>query len=242
MSKGLTKNAYAYFEIYNPGEADKVTIDYKITGLVSKSKHTGSYEKVLKGIRTTEFVALPIDSLPHDGYKLEFMVKAGKKKTKTEETFYIRWSGLPASAKDLDTAIDQLKYIATRKEWKKLRKSKGDTRLEEYNTFWKRHDPTPGTDINEAMIAHYNRIEYANRHFSVMQRDGWKTDMGMLYVLLGAPDDIFRESYPVDSKPYQIWRYYRINREFMFYDYTGFGDYRFASPFSIYEIQRYLRN
>ena len=148
---------------------------------------------------------------------------------------------MPTNARDLDAAIEQVRYVATREEWKRLKKAKGEDRIKEFKLFWKRHDPTPGTEANEAMEAHYSRVAYANQNFSVMQREGWRTDMGMVFIILGAPDDIERNAYPRYSKPYQIWRYYRYNRELLFYDQTGFGDYRLYTPFSIYEFQRYLR-
>ena len=182
-----------------------------------------------------------VDSLEHDSYNVKIKVIAGKEEDKTEKTFYVRWEGLPSNAQDLETAIEQVKYIATRGEWKRLDKASDDNKIKEFKEFWLRHDPTPGTELNEAMEAHYGRIEYANQYFSVMQREGWKTDMGMVFIILGSPDDIERNAYPRYSKPYEIWRYYRYNRELLFYDHTGFGEYRLSTPFSIYEFQRYLQ-
>ncbi|NIA28413.1 MAG: GWxTD domain-containing protein [Actinobacteria bacterium] len=239
--KGLRGNIAASFEIYNPIEADEVRIRYEIFGINTKDKYKKSFTKQLSGKITNEFIPLTIDSLAHDTYKLTVNVNAGKKKANVKKYFYIRWSGLPTNARDLNAAIEQVRYIATRKEWKILKKAKGEDRIKEFKLFWKRHDPTPGTEANEAMEAHYGRVAYANQNFSVMQREGWRTDMGMVFIILGAPDDIERNPYPSYSKPYQIWRYYRYNRELIFYDQTGFGDYRLYTPFSIYEFQRYLR-
>ena len=139
---------------------------------------------------------------------------------------------------DLNDAIEQLKYIASRKEYKKLKKSDNSKKFEVFKQFWKRRDPTPGTEVNEAMDEHYARVEYANQNFSVMQRKGWRTDMGMVYIILGPPDDIERNHYPIDSRPWERWYYYRINRSFLYFDYSGFGEYRLYTPFSIYEFQR----
>ncbi len=240
--KGLYDKSFAYVEIYNPGQDAECEIKYEIFGEQSKTKIENKKVKKIFAGKNHDYMPIPVDSLSHDTYRLRVFVKGEKESDRVEKRFYIRWIGLPSNAKDLDTAIEQLKYVASRKEWKKLKKLEGDERLEAFNDFWKSHDPTPGTAVNEAMEAHYARIEYANRHFSVMQREGWQTDMGMLFILLGAPDDIQRNAYPINQKPYEIWHYYRINRQFVFYDDTGFGDYRFASPYSIYEIQRYIRD
>jgi GWxTD domain-containing protein len=237
--KGLMDKSQAYFEIYNFGQLKNCAVTCEIFGEKSKKKITRTYTKMLEQFRTPDFFPIQVDSLAHDAYRLIVSISNDEAKAKVEKKFYIRWKGLPSNAKDLDDAIDQVRYIATRDEWKKLKNAKAEKRLQEFQAFWKRHDPTPNSEYNEAMEAHYARVEYANEHFSVMQREGWRTDMGLLYILLGAPDDVQRNAYPLDSKPYEVWYYYRINREFLFYDSSGFGDYRFATPYSIYEIQRY---
>ncbi|HNS74494.1 MAG TPA: GWxTD domain-containing protein, partial [bacterium] len=161
---------------------------------------------------------------------------------KLEKPLYIRWSALPSTASDLKTAIEQLRLVASKDEWKRLKKAKGDALLTEFKAFWKRHDPSPGTDANETMDAFYSRVEFANQRFSVMQMPGWRTDMGVIFIILGSPDNVERDVYPRDMKPYEIWTYYEFNRDFLFLDYTGFGDYRLQTPMSIYEFQRLLHN
>jgi len=241
-TKGLRSPTFAYFEIYHQDQAGEAEVKVDIQGERTKTRLKKEYDITLSGTTTSQAIAVPVDSLNHDKYKIKIEVKADRKKSKVERHFYVHWDGLPRTAEDLETAIEQTKYIASRDEWKKLSKSPDEKKLAVFETFWKRRDPTPGTEVNEALESYYNRIEYANTNFSVMQRDGWRTDMGMVYILLGAPDDIYRNAYPIDQYPYQRWHYYRINRSFLFYDYTGFGDYRLSSPYSIYELQRYLRN
>lgn len=79
------------------------------------------------------------------------------------------------------------------------------------------------------MLEYYRRIDHANRNFEAYRREGWQTDMGMVYVSLGPPDYIDRHPFAVDSKPYEVWDYYNLNRQFVFIDYTGFGDYRLVN-------------
>ena len=240
--KGLKGNVYAIFEICDPRQSGEATIKYEIRGERTKEKIRKTYTQALTGALTQATIKLPIDSLSHDTYRFKITVNTPKDKKTIEKQFYVRWSELPVTTQDLNTAIEQVRYIATREEWKRLKKAPEDKKLEEFKAFWKRHDPTPGTEENEAMEAHYARVEYANRNFSVMQREGWRTDMGMIYILLGAPDDVTREAFPRYSNSYEIWHYYRFNRSFEFYDQTGFGDFRLVTPFSLYEYQRLLRN
>ena len=132
---------------------------------------------------------------------------------------------------DLDRAMKQMKYILTNEERKQL---KGKSRKEKKKLFydlWKDRDPTPKTEYNELMEEYYGRVWYANENFDAWA-PGWETDMGMIYILFGPPDEIQRSN-PTASNPamYQVWHYYRLSKQFVFKDQNGFGDYRLDSPF-----------
>ena len=96
--------------------------------------------------------------------------------------------------------------------------------LEKVPGILKSKDPTPLSKRNESMIEYYRRLTFANAHFSNTYSEGWKTDMGMVYILFGMPTNIERHPYEMDTKPYEIWQYDNINRQFVFVDYSGFGD------------------
>ncbi len=54
--------------------------------------------------------------------------------------------------------------------------------------FWEKRDPYPATPENEFRDEHYSRIEYANQYLGRDTfRDGWRTDRGRYYILLGEP-------------------------------------------------------
>lgn len=137
-----------------------------------------------------------------------------------------RWSGVPENVSNLDLAIRQLVYIATPEEFDYIRKAPDRTeKIKRFSEFWKRKDPNPNDEENQAFDEYYNRVAYANDHFSHYM-EGWKTDMGMVYIVLGKPDDVEHHPFDPDSKPYEIWDYYNLNISFSFLDETGFGDYR----------------
>ena len=79
------------------------------------------------------------------------------------------------------------------------------------------------------MEEYYSRVEYANKNFSHYQA-GWKTDMGMVFILFGSPNNVERHPFDIDSKPYEIWSYYDYNRSVIFVDESGFGDYQLLTP------------
>ncbi|MCR4438646.1 MAG: GWxTD domain-containing protein [bacterium] len=234
---GISRTLYACFEIYTRRPRQTVTLSYRVVNARNKVVLARSYKRSLAAWRTLDYFPLCPDSLGYGRYTLRLEVKGDGVDDQVEKMFNVRWSGLPATVSDLDLAIEQVRYVAEKKEYDALRKAPEEKKLSEFMRFWKRRDPTPGTEENEAMDEHYRRVEYANERFTVF-REGWKTDMGMVYIILGPPNDIERHPYPAGDKPYEIWYYYRINRQFVFYDPTGFGEYRLLNPYSLYDLNR----
>ncbi len=148
----------------------------------------------------------------------------------TGKNFRATIDGFPKTIVDLDEAIKQMKYFVNESKIDSLLDiSDYDQRLKEFIAFWKEKDPSPQTLENELLNEYYRRIDYANKNFKGFY-EGWRTDMGMVYVTLGPPNQVNREPVSIDSKPYEIWDYYDINRRFLFVDHTGFGDYRLENP------------
>ncbi len=145
--------------------------------------------------------------------------------------FNSRIPGIPYSINDFDEAIEQMIYIASSSEINSIKKNKTlEEKLQKFFDYWKKKDTNPNTTENEIMIEYYRRVDYANENFSHYVK-GWKTDMGMVYIILGPPNNVDRHPFDYDNKPYEIWEYYDLNRSFVFMDYTGFGDYRLITPF-----------
>jgi GWxTD domain-containing protein len=129
-------------------------------------------------------------------------------------------------------SLDVLRYIATREESDqidKLETQGEDARKAFWDEFWKRRDPSPETPENEALSDFYQRVQYANQHFST-GTPGWKTDMGRIYILFGRPDEVVRNPFNFDRPPEEIWYYYRDHRTFVFVDRDGFGRYELLTP------------
>ena len=138
--------------------------------------------------------------------------------------------GIPASITDIDEAIDQLRYISSDNEHKTFKKAKKNERKKLLREFWIKRDPTPNTEKNELMAEYYNRIKYSNEHFSTFL-PGWRSDMGMIYIIFGKPDDIERIYGSSSRYSGQKWYYYNVNRSFVFIDESGFGDFRLLTPY-----------
>lgn len=150
----------------------------------------------------------------------------------------VQWGGTSALIPNLKDAIDQMKYLAytgyfSTRELKRVQKATGDEQQEFFSEIWKKIDPTPGTETNELMNEYYYRVHISNQRFSG-QREGWRSDRGMVYIIYGEPDAIEEYSMEINSKPYIIWLYHSVNRRFVFIDNTGFGDYQLSQPLSEY--------
>ncbi|HDH57277.1 MAG TPA: GWxTD domain-containing protein [Bacteroidetes bacterium] len=173
---------------------------------------------------------LPTDSLTSHAYHLLLVAQQGETTLSRGYAVKILTHDLPDYIQDINLAIRQLRYIATDEEYNKLMDAPSSKKEQLFREFWKKKDPSPATPANEKMEEYYRRIKYANEQFSG-HHGGWLSDMGRVYVTFGAPTDIERHPFDIDSKPYEIWYYYDINRKFIFVDEEGFGDYRLVSSF-----------
>ena len=137
-------------------------------------------------------------------------------------------------------------YVITDEERKAFKKLQTDDERERFiEEFWRRRDPDPDTDEYEFKEEYYERVAYANEHFS-SGIPGWKTDRGRIWIMYGKPDE--RETHPMggayerpsyegggstSTYPFEIWFYRYIagvgsGVEIEFVDPTGSGEYRIA--------------
>ena len=140
-------------------------------------------------------------------------------------------SGMSAYVPNLEIALKQMKYVLTNNERNLLKKEEKKGKEALFLKLWKDRDPTPKTDKNELMDEYYRRVRYADENFDGWKK-GWESDRGMIYILFGPPDEIQRSNISVSNNTsLQIWKYYDINKQFVFRDENGFGDYRLDNPF-----------
>lgn len=226
-----------FYEVYNPFDLGNVTIDYTILTKGKVLSEERSTQSVRQG-RNTFLASIPSSGLGIGTYTLKVELRHPGDTTKSallatiERPFIVEWltAGSPVSIADLDEAIEQLRYFAKSEELDYIRDAEDEEeRRRRFEEFWERHNPISGSRSNPALIEYYNRVAYANQHYG-HYIDGWKTDRGMVYILYGPPDYVERHPLDVESKPYEVWEYYDINRRYVFVDESGFGDYRLMYP------------
>ena len=162
--------------------------------------------------------------------KVDIILTQGKDKKSAFVILSVTRSGISSTINDIAQAVENMRYILEDDEWKKLSKSKDTEKEALFLEYWESRDPTPETSENEVMDEYFSRVNYSNGNFK-SYLPGWKTDMGMIYILFGPPDDLEIYNDPLSRLYSQRWHYYRINKYFDFIDENGFGDYRLRTPF-----------
>ncbi|CAN5546012.1 hypothetical protein BH10BAC5_BH10BAC5_08780 [soil metagenome] len=232
---GNLKEFFTFYELYNKKpEAVNESITYSFYDQKNTEilKQTNSY--LLQPGSNKIIERFPADNFVIGDYRLDVKNSAGI--IVSTKRLYNRWLGFPFNIKDLDLAISQMIYIARSEELNKIKASKTEQEKEKrFIDFWKSKDPSPNTPKNELMIEYYTRIKLANEKYG-SYKEGWRSDMGMVYIIFGTPSSIDRHPFDSNAKPYEVWEYYDLNRQFVFVDDSGFGDFRLLTP--IYETFR----
>lgn len=150
-----------------------------------------------------KLIRLPSQTLGLGSYEVDIYLRDEKNQSlarATSFTFRIVKSESWISDNYLQE-IRYLRYLASEKEIKALMGVPEEQRQAALDGFWQKIDPVPATAINELKVQYFERIDYANSHFSTDQREGWETNMGEVYILLGPPTEIY------GSRMNQIWVY-----------------------------------
>lgn len=222
-----------YFEVYVKDSIDtKSKFEYTVLNSEKNIIHKEVEERYLK--TGSNKILFTLQEFPFDlgVYSLVASIvdSNGTSIVSTAKSFYSHWKGLPSLVNNIEKAISQTVYIASPEELDHM--EEGETipeKTKRFLEFWKKKDPSPNNDENEIFDEYFRRIGYADENFS-NYIEGWRSDRGMVYTILGAPNNVDRHPFEYNTKPYEVWEYYDLNRSFIFQDQTGFGDYRLITP------------
>lgn len=87
--------------------------------------------------------------------------------------------------------IEATRYISTVSEYKNLISAEHPKQA--LDDFWMKCGDTPEKS-RELIKIYYGRVEEANRYFSGLL-EGWRTDRGMIHIVMGAPNRVNRDSW-----------------------------------------------
>jgi len=227
-----------YHEVY-PGRNDVkyaklvTRIYHRVKGFVyTDTVDYGEIKEKLTEAKTIDVA----DFMPGD-YELEIRLEGrrGRVYDKIVEEFELMLTAETIYRTDFELAVEMLKYLATKQERKDLKKAATpEERRQRWDEFWALRDQYGHNRENPTKEEYFRRVRHADRYFSVMKKDGWKTTRGMVYITYGEPDEVEDYPFELSTKPYQIWLYYRLNppRKFLFIDEWGDGNYELQPPYN----------
>jgi GWxTD domain-containing protein len=134
---------------------------------------------------------------------------------------------LPYSEEQLNEEFDQLRYLTSKEQKSIFNNLDSDSKKLFLAKFWHNFDQTPETEINEFKTRYLQMVEFTNLNYGSMNKEGWKTDRGRIFLTYGIPDEIERNYMAIDMKPHEIWHYNELEGGilFIFADLTGFGEF-----------------
>lgn len=229
-----------YLEVYAPEDArgKPLRLEIACQDAFGTRKFNVAVPVECAGRMTPVTAVLPVASLLPGRYTvfLKLTRKDGGTPLYTDEDWFeILWSMYTLLRADFPTAVEQLRYISSEEERKSLLETPDTLRNQSWEAFWEKRDPTPGSPNNEYRDEFYRRLRYCIATFTVGDQAGWRTDRGMIYIRYGEPDEVEQHPFDMEGYPYnapwQVWRYYQSNLEFVFVDNRGSGNYELQYPY-----------
>lgn len=174
--------------------------------------------RVSPGIKSdSTFIVQPGQELSFDHTGLYLV----QKDTNTTEGFTFRVEDDYPRLGRIPSLAGPLMYICTRDEINRLTAAKNDKRAFDRIIL----SITNDTDRARTLIKNYfRRVEMANLNFT-SYKEGWKTDRGMIYIIFGIPDEVFKFS------DREVWKYDNDRHKITF---------NFSKSSSIFDPENYV--
>lgn len=225
-----SREVFLHFEIFHHDTTQPLILRQTI--LNRRKEKIIDQQRPWPGRQPRVQFALPVwtDMLPYGDYEIVLEARSGKIQKTASTTLRVVWEGIPQTGIHLGQAIQTALCLAEGEARQLLVAALTSPTAEQHRAlaaFWEARDPSPGTEINEAMNAFYQRVAIANEKFGG-SREGWQTDRGQTFLKFGAPDKIVLHPRSIASRPYQVWHYRRLHRSFKFVDEEGVGDFELA--------------
>ena len=195
-----------------------------ITELDISTLNSGNYELVLE-VRNEENQIL--------AYQTRYIQRSNPQTATEQLAKNTNGNELPATfSTNLDTTnlklyIRALRPIADAAEQGMLETVEKATTLQKQNYLYSFFKKRSETNPEHAWLEYLGYIEFVEKNYGCPGSPGYNSDMGRVYLQYGPPDllsternDVNRPINNSDTKPYQIWQYYNLekqrNGEFVF--------------------------
>ena len=125
--------------------------------------------------------------------------------------------------KTFDKVLEPLIYISTRTETNEIRNAVNQQ--EAFEKYWINMVKVPSLATSTVKL-YYDRVEAANYLFTNFE-EGWKSDMGMIYIIYGPPNDVYKSEEIIDwvynrdlTMPVVRFSFYKVKNVFTDHHYT----------------------
>ncbi|MCK5738009.1 GWxTD domain-containing protein [bacterium] len=219
------------FQTASPGK--KLLLHSQLQSVERKVLQDDSLTVIMDAVRKRFFLPINVAKLQSGSKLLVVHYEYLGKKYSTEVKILVNWgSGVTGPSLGQPLTIEHLRVVNNSRELRRIADETPSVRDSLLAEYWEKRDPTPGTIKNELYEELARRVEYANRNFSVMKKNGWRTDRGFIYMKYGIPDRVQQNiSANTGFGQYEIWEYNEDRLQFIFYDQMGTNDYRLVSQY-----------
>lgn len=172
--------------IYRDAAVDSVFVDYiRQVSELPRPPITATADYTLNYSPDTSFI-FPLEDTAHYNLQKEGMYNIRVAEDQEEGLTLFNFGGSFPEVKSPKELMEPLFYLATLAEYRDLR-NESNLKLAVDN-YWLRM----GNSVEksrELIRIYYNRVIYSNLYFT-SNKEGWKTDQGMIFILFGPPNRI----------------------------------------------------
>ena len=125
--------------------------------------------------------------------------------------------------KTFDALLDPLIYMSTRTETEAIREASNPKKA--FEDYWIQLVKIPSL-ASSTVKKYYERVEAANYLFTSFE-EGWKSDMGLIYIIYGPPNDVYKSEEIIDwvynrdlKMPVIRFSFYKVKNVFTDHHYT----------------------
>jgi GWxTD domain-containing protein len=125
--------------------------------------------------------------------------------------------------KTFDKVLEPLIYISTSSETEAIRNAPNPN--EAFEQYWLKLTKIPSL-ATATVRKYYERVEAANYLFTNFE-EGWKSDMGLIYIVYGPPNDVYKSEEIIDwvynrdlTMPVVRFSFYKVKNVFTDQHYT----------------------
>ena len=171
---------------YRDRGVDSIYVDYfRITNELPRPPITATSDYTMNYVADTSYVFPQVDTVDYD-LRLEGMYLVKVDKEQSEGLTLFNFGGTFPEVKSPKELMEPIFYLATLAEYKVLRTE--PNRKLAVDDYWLKLGKSVEKS-RELIRIYYNRVIYSNLYFS-SNKEGWKTDQGMVFILFGPPNRI----------------------------------------------------